>query len=52
MKYLITLFCVLAFICVNVFAADTTNTAVNFSEDNFGVLYYGPATMASVGNTL
>lgn len=36
---------------VSVFAADTTNVAVNKEESPYHVMYYGPATMASDGGT-
>lgn len=39
------------FYCVSIFAADTTNTAVNIEETEYFVMYYGTATFGVAGGT-
>ena len=44
-------FSAILFCFVNVQAADTSNVAVNFTETEYSIMYYGPAVMASDGGT-
>ena len=49
MKHFILVIALL--LAVNLFAADTTNVAVSYIEDDYSLLYYGTATMGVAGGT-
>ena len=52
MKFkILAVFAIIFLMAFNAFAADTTDTAVNYVEGDTWIIYYGPATFGAAGGT-